>query len=491
MEEQLKNELGKVIEQITTSGDQVPNPKLVKEFKSICKQGGDSLIQCAFRGLMHQLDKKHCQIRYASIQLIDVLFARSHCFRSLICTQDALNDLFDLTIGVNRRRPLPAPKSYAALTKEFALQMLERWSEQFGRGYPVLQSSFCSLRELIPQMTNDNAGAASSSSSIQRTNRESDAVQKLLAEFEILTRQITKCLKRMQRGFDHLCPHSDLFEQVAIDQSNAGDDVQDNIDTRLHTRHRPFARDVEITLKPYIEIELSDENRPIVDKMQQLNNQSSIELLPKVQECLKRFSANAPAFEMQIKRCIDLKTNILKSIGAFSEIKFIEKSDQTKTTNDEADGDDEDEEEDFEEVEDFSIEQNGPEFGIILPIENALDLEITKLDVPDESSCRYRMANGRLCPRKDKVRCPFHGRIIERDEQGLAIDEEIRRQEEEERLRKENDWQDPQFLRQLESQIGIDLTVKRKVSRKRYPNLIDLKKYHETPRKRLKKILRI
>lgn len=33
-------------------------------------------------------------------------------------------------------------------------------------------------------------------------------------------------------------------------------------------------------------------------------------------------------------------------------------------------------------------------------------------------SCRAPLKNGKLCPRMDRFKCPLHGWIINRDEQG-------------------------------------------------------------------------
>ena len=43
----------------------------------------------------------------------------------------------------------------------------------------------------------------------------------------------------------------------------------------------------------------------------------------------------------------------------------------------------------------------------------------TKLDI---QPCRAPLKNGHLCPRKDMIRCPFHGIIIPRDEHGVPIE---------------------------------------------------------------------
>ena len=76
-----------------------------------------------------------------------------------------------------------------------------------------------------------------------------------------------------------------------------------------------------------------------------------------------------------------------------------------------------------------------------------------------------------------------------RDPEGNAIDPQLRAQEEEEQIRKANDWQDPTYLKELENQIGIDLTVK-KVKVKKNPELLNLKTCDETPKSRLMKRIR-
>lgn len=38
-------------------------------------------------------------------------------------------------------------------------------------------------------------------------------------------------------------------------------------------------------------------------------------------------------------------------------------------------------------------------------------------------SCRVPLKNGKLCPRMDRFKCPLHGWIIDRDEQGYPNEE--------------------------------------------------------------------
>ncbi|XP_067312894.1 UV-stimulated scaffold protein A [Pseudorasbora parva] len=119
---------------------------------------------------------------------------------------------------------------------------------------------------------------------------------------------------------------------------------------------------------------------------------------------------------------------------------------------------------------------------------------------PVEHTCKAPKPDGSLCERQDRVKCPFHGRIIPRDELGrpvnredaLRLEKEKRKQEEE-----QPDWRDPQLMREIEAATGEDLGSSRtygkgkkggkRKSKKKYPNLTDLKQNANTSRSRLEK----
>ncbi|CAH1724240.1 unnamed protein product [Aphis gossypii] len=107
-----------------------------------------------------------------------------------------------------------------------------------------------------------------------------------------------------------------------------------------------------------------------------------------------------------------------------------------------------------------------------------------------DRQCRAPLPSGRLCPREDRFKCPFHGRIVPRDELGRVIDPENKIILEKEKKQNVPDWQDPQLLRDIQHQTGVDLKMPEKGSkrkRKRNSNLANLKKEQDTPRSRLEK----
>lgn len=114
---------------------------------------------------------------------------------------------------------------------------------------------------------------------------------------------------------------------------------------------------------------------------------------------------------------------------------------------------------------------------------------------PVSHYCRASLGNGKLCQRQDRHKCPFHGQIIPRDQEGRPCRQEDRlREEQEERRKREEqpDWQDAELMRDIEAATGEDLGSDRvgkkgKGKKKKYPNLSDLKQSANTSRSRLEK----
>lgn len=114
---------------------------------------------------------------------------------------------------------------------------------------------------------------------------------------------------------------------------------------------------------------------------------------------------------------------------------------------------------------------------------------------PVSHYCRAPLGNGKLCQRQDRQKCPFHGQIIPRDQEGRPCREEDRlREEQEERRKREEqpDWRDPELMRDIEAATGENLGSDRigkkgKRKKKKYPNLSDLKQSVNTSRSRLEK----
>ena len=98
-------------------------------------------------------------------------------------------------------------------------------------------------------------------------------------------------------------------------------------------------------------------------------------------------------------------------------------------------------------------------------------------------SCRAPMPSGRLCPRKDRYKCPLHGKIVARDNMGNPVKDAPPKTTNE----SVEDWQDPELLRDIEAATGIDLKVSKGKGKKSKSGLTCLKTVQNTTRKRLEK----
>jgi len=91
-------------------------------------------------------------------------------------------------------------------------------------------------------------------------------------------------------------------------------------------------------------------------------------------------------------------------------------------------------------------------------------------------TCRAPLPSGRLCPRKDRVKCPLHGHVIARDNKGNPV--------------KPPENNDPDMLRDIEAATGVNCqTPSKKVKGKKTKesNLTNIKAMQDTARKRLEK----
>ncbi|XP_071077439.1 UV-stimulated scaffold protein A isoform X2 [Desmodus rotundus] len=114
---------------------------------------------------------------------------------------------------------------------------------------------------------------------------------------------------------------------------------------------------------------------------------------------------------------------------------------------------------------------------------------------PVRHRCRAPKPNGQLCERQDRLKCPFHGKIIPRDDTGQPICPDDRAREQRQQLQRQTqhpDWQDPELMRDVEVAVGVDLGSSRaggrgRGKRRRHPGLTNLKRQASTARTRIAK----
>ena len=112
---------------------------------------------------------------------------------------------------------------------------------------------------------------------------------------------------------------------------------------------------------------------------------------------------------------------------------------------------------------------------------------------PVLQQCMVPLPNGKLCPRRDRYKCPFHGKIVPRDACGhplhVADQPGTSSQPSSSNQQSQSDWNDPKFLQDLQENLGsaASVTRKKKKGKSEENGLTDLKKVKNTSRRRLQK----
>ncbi|XP_049862769.1 UV-stimulated scaffold protein A-like [Schistocerca gregaria] len=123
-------------------------------------------------------------------------------------------------------------------------------------------------------------------------------------------------------------------------------------------------------------------------------------------------------------------------------------------------------------------------------------IEFTGKYEPVKWACRAPLPSGKLCPRRDRYKCPFHGPIVPRDEKGQRTDGQPDEKSEantDDTNKNVPDWQDPQLLEDIKEATGIDLKMPekrkkqstKKERKKKFPGLTDISEKRKSSYERL------
>lgn len=105
---------------------------------------GDATVRATYEMLMHDLVKKHAEIRLSAFQLMEHIFTRSHLFRELLISD--FKKFASLVTGTDSKFPLPPPKDAAVRLKKSSLLAIREWNQRYGSSYPKLKLGFNYLK---------------------------------------------------------------------------------------------------------------------------------------------------------------------------------------------------------------------------------------------------------------------------------------------------------------------------------------------------------
>ncbi|KAL9559142.1 hypothetical protein PS6_000946 [Mucor atramentarius] len=537
MEADVRENIGRLIKDLTETGEWVLNAQKLKNLKSICKRS-DAFVQVAFEFAMAQLRKKHAQ-------LIEQLFDRSKYFRNLL-TEDF--PLFtQLTVGIQDKK-LPPPAQVATKLKDYAIALIKTWFTKYGERYRQLGIAYDFL--LDNGFLDRETGSLSTIHMNERNRSNTDARRKAIQfnRFEILKADMNDHLDIIK---DNLANMEGCFE-ILIPKNVFQDDDLD-FDALLRgeaiSSHPPESENYKDSILSHglgsnryqITIDMSEEslmdevqetedNRIVFDQLREaytlLETKHMNQLNQWINTLIKIDLADKAEKEKWIKEVINLKGAALEAIrkAKLLKIEAIHKPAKRIDTTNMEEEDDEFGDELFEDVnvdrinaeerdkhtvsssklpplqrlfplsydptmiedatykgppsalddtantpkdkgkqkvnpEKEELYKRAPvvEWGEDLYYWDKINVQFNtsgiekshrfmgvgegtnempehlleelrkrpiyyKSEAPKEiQACRHPLHNGGLCPRKDLVTCPFHGKIIPRDDLGRPL----------------------------------------------------------------------
>lgn len=508
-----------LVRRITHSGDTDLDKDDLNELKQLCKVSNDGLMIEIHKSCMKYLAKEHSQVRVSTTKLLDYLFRKSHIIRDKLL--DDFDVFIELTLAITQKPKvklkLPPPKKYAALLQELTAKTIHKWHADFGEGYEKLRYAHRFLKEhrLVDF------------SRFQVNSHEQLIKQQKLAEQQekVITRAIENRLKEYQElkpAIQQLLAQIESLIDILVPTINEDTNVEPEIDHDFHCQRHGIAnlsQKISIEFSPYVNIEKSAENKDIVQNLRDLKKELVEGKLVRLIAIEKTINKRSERLVDTLKEIIDIKTQATNIILKLGELRIIDADDTTSNRNKTLDDDSDDDDNDFQEVdpkddiEEYIPKSMRHEYGLesIHPKEFSQNTSVTLTDesfgsdigaVGSSSSgtslviaCNVLLDNGKLCPRRDKIKCPFHGKIIPRDHLGVPLDENIRLEEERRAKSRKTipDWQDPELLADIKAATGVDLTMPTRGSRNQLTpkkKLLNQKICDLTPKQRIQKRLK-
>ncbi|XP_057376484.1 UV-stimulated scaffold protein A-like [Daphnia carinata] len=537
--------LGQTIENIVSSGlKQIEESKL-REIKNICRIS-DVYVNEAFKIVIHHLSQMHSEIRLSSLLIIKELFKRSHHFRELLIAD--FQCFSKLVLEIDPNTPLPPPSTALKQLKVLATKTIKEWYETYGETYKKLKIGFQYLKKSkVVDFEDMEARSAQERQRMQEKEAKLTAVRK--EKLKVLKEEVTTeeieirdCLTQIENGLELLLP-----DEFAIKAPNGCEDPDssDTCDFRAHGISNNATFSLVIDVQPFQIIEVNQHNRELIRCMQDQYRLLTGRWLPAVFKW-NIISAKLGAEEKLQKSILDLKMKVELTIKKYQETNLAScklhsdldcSSDSDLETVPDLDSHEENLTDIFSTT-DATVETKPESHGYLcrkrrrknnertLPLDidsyatslssvpaptfsrntvesywvqdpesgssATIDLvshpvELGEAFCPVKWSCRAQLPNGKLCLRKDRKKCPFHGLIVARDEQGRPKDPLTLRTPVKDAV---PEWQDPALLAEIKAATGVDLTMPTRGKRLRknpFPNLTDLKTLNNSSRSRLEK----
>ncbi|XP_059533818.1 UV-stimulated scaffold protein A isoform X4 [Myotis daubentonii] len=544
--------LSELIEDLTTSGEPRLDPERMKELKKMCKSSEEQLSR-AYHLLTARLRQEHAEVRLSAFQVAEELFARSHLFRLLVVSD--FQGFLELTLGTDPRQPLPPPREAARRLRQAAARAVQGWSEKFGAAYKKLALGYHFLRhgqqvdfqDVHARTLAERKREEEKQRRLDRIYRErsEQAVREMEGSLRVqededncaVIQSARDALKLIQNKF---LPAVRTWVQLFTRAGARGQHLEAAIDLKAELE-TALRRSQELDIEPegphrkepwgvpqtaalgdedededdgdFVEVPEKEGYEACVPEHLWPEDGSKKDLAAQGLLARKRRKTDEEASDptsaaAQLHRL----RGHLPPAPCPSPRAPLAPEEAGRLAAERARAP----------VVPFGVDlcnwgQEQPAAGKVLKVESQhrfwkpseVDEEVDSAEVsevlrsrhitfagsfePVQHRCRAPRPDGRLCERQDRLKCPFHGKIIPRDDTGRPLHPEDRAREQ--RLQRQagrSDWQDPEFMRDVEVATGVDLGSSRagrrgKGKKRRHPGLTDLKQQADTARTRIAK----
>ena len=416
--DEVRTKITKLLEKFTTANQ--PDPVYLKQLKSICKKD-ERNVGVAYEVLLTQLRKHHTVIRFHCLEVIDQLFQRSHCFRTLLLGD--FHQFSVLTLGHEANQPLPPPESYHKKLREESIRKLKEWRRKFQSGYKKLELSFNVLKDHVDFEENCLINDCDRKRKLEREEKLNniwrERVRKVGGEFGEYSSEISSWCERTENLFRILSDGNNLenYEEEVQGQYNilqkrllpkveawtvtltkAGNLTDANL-LRLSVDLKKKLTESRTKLETF-NINLNKESSSVQETREDKKSNSCVDLDPTSWEAtLHKVTGEKTDLNLQLEHKPDLtdggETGCSSRIPRLEDVQFPDQMivDPDKSRFWVSDG---------REGEIVSVGRLQRVSQFVSPPEPQ----------PVVRQCGVELPSGKLCPRRDKVKCPLHGAIL-------------------------------------------------------------------------------
>ncbi|XP_045690243.1 UV-stimulated scaffold protein A isoform X3 [Phyllostomus hastatus] len=538
--------LSELVEDLTTSGEPQLNAEKMKELKKICKSSEEQLSR-AYHLLMARLSQEHAEVRLSAFQVVGELFGRSHLFRVLVVSN--FQEFLELTLGTDHRKPLPPPREVARRLKQAVTLAVQSWNEKFGAAYKKLALGYHFLKhgQQVDFQDVDARTPAERKREEERQRRldhiyrqrSEQAVREMQDGLRVradedncaVIQSAQDALKLIRNKFlPAVCSWVQLFTRAGTHRGHleAAIGLKAELEAALR---RSRELDIEPAGLPGREVAAPEDEDEDDDDFVEVPEKEGYEAcVPEHLWPKGGLETDPAAQDLQARKRARLDEEASDPTSAAAQPHWLRgpaspapcpspraplgPEEAGKLAAERARAP----------ILPFGVDlcnwgQEPPAAGKVVKAESQhrfwkpseVDEEVTSAEVseglrsrritfagrfePVQHRCRAPKPNGQLCERQDRLKCPFHGKIVPRDDAGRPLCPEDRAREQRQQLQRQAqrpDWRDPELTRDVEAALGVDLGSsgprgRGRGRRRGRPGLTDLKQQADTARTRIAK----